>query len=63
MNDVLINRVFSAGLSLETALRLLDGYYGAAEKSSSSIPWMIVPLMRVCWLTCVMARPGPGVRE
>lgn len=31
-NDVVINRLFSAGLALETALRLLDGHRGAAAK-------------------------------
>jgi signal transduction histidine kinase len=32
LNDVVINRIFSAGLSLETALGLLDGHRGAAGK-------------------------------
>ena len=32
MNDVVINRILSAGLTLETALGLLDGHRGAAGK-------------------------------
>jgi histidine kinase len=32
LNDVVINRIFSAGLTLETALGLLDGHRGAAGK-------------------------------
>ena len=32
LNDVVINRIFSAGLALETALGLLDGHRGAAGK-------------------------------
>jgi hypothetical protein len=32
LNDVVINRIFSAGLALETALALLDGHRGAAGK-------------------------------
>ena len=32
LNDVVINRMFSAGLALETALGLLDGHRGAAGK-------------------------------
>ena len=32
MNDVVINRIFSAGLTLETALGLLGGHRGAAGK-------------------------------
>ena len=32
LNDVVINRIFSAGLALETALGLLDGHHGAAGK-------------------------------
>ena len=32
LNDVVINRIFSAGLALETALGLLEGHRGAASK-------------------------------
>ena len=32
LNDVVINRLFSAGLALETTLGLLDGHRGAAAK-------------------------------
>ena len=32
LNDVVIHRIFSAGLVLETALGLLDGHRGAAGK-------------------------------
>ncbi len=32
LNDVVIKRIFSAGLALETALGLLDGHGGAAGK-------------------------------
>jgi signal transduction histidine kinase len=32
LNDVVIHRIFSAGLALETALGLLDGRRGAAGK-------------------------------
>ena len=32
MNDVVIHRIFSAGLALETALGLLDGHHAAAGK-------------------------------
>ncbi len=32
LNDVVIDRIFSAGLALETALGLLDGHGGAAGK-------------------------------
>src|ERR1051326_2929646 len=32
LNDVVIHRIFSAGLALETALGLLDGQRGAAGK-------------------------------
>ncbi len=32
LNDVVINRIFSAGLALETALGLLDGHRGPAGK-------------------------------
>ena len=32
LNDVVIDRIFSAGLALETALGLLDGHRGAAGK-------------------------------
>lgn len=32
LNDVVINRIFSAGLGLETALGLLNGHRGAAGK-------------------------------
>ena len=32
LNDVVINRIFSAGLELETALGLLNGHRGAAGK-------------------------------
>ncbi len=32
LNDIVIHRVFSAGLALETALGLLDGRPGAAGK-------------------------------
>ena len=32
LNDVVIHRIFSAGLALETALGLLDGHRGAAGK-------------------------------
>ncbi len=32
LNDVVINRLFSVGLALETALGLLDGHRGAAGK-------------------------------
>ena len=32
LNDVVINRMFSAGLALETTLGLLDGHRGAAGK-------------------------------
>jgi len=32
LNDVVINRIFSAGLALETALGLLDGHRWAAGK-------------------------------
>jgi hypothetical protein len=32
LNDVVINRIFSAGLTLETALGLLDGHRGAVGK-------------------------------
>jgi len=32
LNDVVIHRIFSAGLALETALGLIDGHRGAACK-------------------------------
>lgn len=32
LNDVVIHRIFSAGLALETALGLLNGHRGAAGK-------------------------------
>jgi signal transduction histidine kinase len=32
LNDVVIHRIFSAGLALETALGLIDGHRGAAGK-------------------------------
>ena len=31
MNDIVIHRLFSAGLFLETALGLMDGHPGAAQ--------------------------------
>jgi len=32
LNDVVIHRIFSAGLALETALGLIDSHHGAAGK-------------------------------
>jgi len=37
MNDVLINRIFSAGLTLETAVGLLDSHHRAAGKIRDAI--------------------------
>src|SRR5438477_4898404 len=37
LNDVVINRMFSAGLSLETALGLLDGHRGTAGKAREAL--------------------------
>jgi hypothetical protein len=37
INDIVMHRVISAGLALETALRLLDGHRGAAGKARVAI--------------------------
>ena len=37
LNDVVIHRIVSAGLTLETALGLLDGHRGAADKVREAI--------------------------
>ena len=37
LNDVVIHRIVSAGLTLETALGLLDGHRGAAGKVREAI--------------------------
>ena len=37
LNDVVINRIFSAGLALETALGLLDGHRGVAGKVGDAL--------------------------
>ena len=37
LNDIVIHRVFSAGLDLETALGLLDGRRGAAGKIQDAL--------------------------
>ena len=37
LNDVVINRIFSAGLTLETALGLLEGHRRAAGKVREAI--------------------------
>ncbi len=37
MNDIVIHRVFSAGLTLETALGLLDSRRGAAAKIQDAL--------------------------
>jgi len=37
MNDIVIHRIFSAGLTLETALGLLDGHREAAGKVRGAI--------------------------
>ena len=37
LTDVVIHRIFSAGLALETALGLLDGHRGAAGKVRKAV--------------------------
>ena len=37
LNDVVIHRIVSAGLALETALGLLDGHRGAADKVRKAV--------------------------
>ena len=60
LNDVVINRIFSAGLSLETALGLLDGHRGAAGKVRDALGELELAIRDVRNVVFDHRRPDPS---
>jgi Histidine kinase len=59
LNDVVINRIFSAGLTLETALGLLDGHRGAAGKVRQALGELELAIRDVRNVAFDHRRPDP----
>ena len=59
LNDVVINRIFSAGLSLETALGLLGGHRGAAGKVREALGELDLAIRDVRNVVFDHHRPDP----
>ena len=59
LNDVVINRMFSAGLALETALGLLDGHRGVAGKVREALGELDLAIRDVRNVVFDHQRPDP----
>jgi len=59
LNDVVINRMFSARLALETALGLLDGHRGAAGKVREALGELNLAIRDVRNVVFDHQRPDP----
>jgi two-component system, NarL family, sensor histidine kinase DevS len=59
LNDVVIHRIFSAGLALESALALLDGHRGAAGKVRDALGELDVAIRDVRNVVFDHQQPGP----
>ena len=59
LNDVVIHRIFSAGLALETALGLLDGHRGAAGKVRVAVGELDLAIRDIRNVVFDHHQPGP----